>query len=122
MEKHIHVMKQSVELTDTMIEGLQHIQSLFSEGKMESTMFLFEDIVTAFSSVEGAIQPVMEELSQQDLDNHLQRVRNALEVTVTAYERKQYGKVQEIIQFTLLPQTTSLQQNLETAFQPYILS
>ncbi|WP_240374119.1 hypothetical protein [Bacillus piscicola] len=122
MEKYIDVMKQSVELSHTMIEGLQHMQTLFGQGKMEDTVFLFEDIVAAFSSVEEAVAPVAPDMPQSDLETKLQQVQRALEVTVTAYEKKQYGKVQEIIQFTVLPKCKELHQELETAFQPYILS
>lgn len=55
MEKHIEVIKQSMNLLETVKEGLQHIQKLSHEGKYEATIQLFENVVFAFSTVEKSL-------------------------------------------------------------------
>lgn len=122
MEKHIDVMKQSVELSETILEGLQHIQKLLGEGKFEETMSMFEDIVSAFSTMQQSLTPVTEKLENQEIDAKAIKVQAALELVVTAYEAKSHGKVQEIIQFTLTPQLKKWKEALEKTFQPYIIS
>lgn len=51
MELYVDGMKQSLELLDTVMEGLAHIQQLLQEGKLEQTLPLFEDIVTALAAL-----------------------------------------------------------------------
>lgn len=122
MEKHIDVMKQSVELSETILEGLQHIQKLLGEGKFEETMSMFEDIVSAFSTMQQSLTLVTEKLENHQIDSTSNKVQDGLELVVSAYEAKSHGKVQEIIQFTLSPQVKKWKEELEKAFQPYIVS
>ncbi|UTW68534.1 hypothetical protein KHA80_13085 [Anaerobacillus sp. HL2] len=51
MEKDIEIMKMSVELSETILEGLQHIQKVFRSESFE-TIFLFEDVLLAYSTIE----------------------------------------------------------------------
>ncbi|WNF36576.1 hypothetical protein RJD24_19475 [Bacillaceae bacterium IKA-2] len=122
MEKYIDVMKQSVELSETTLEGLQHIQKLLTEGKFEETMSMFEDIVSAFSTMQQSLTPVTEKLENHQIESTSNKVQDALELVVSAYEAKSHGKVQEIIQFTLTPQMKKWKEELEEAFQTYIVS
>ncbi|UCZ52687.1 hypothetical protein LGQ02_18045 [Bacillus shivajii] len=122
MEKYIDVMKQSVDLSQTILEGLQHIQKLQGEGKFEETMYLFEDVVAGFSSVEKSMQPLLKELNNDELEARMNSVKIALDLVVSSYESNNYGKVQEIMQFTLVPQFMKLKQELERTFETYLLS
>ncbi|MBU8905995.1 hypothetical protein KH400_05245 [Desertibacillus haloalkaliphilus] len=115
-------MKQSVELTETILEGLQHIQKLLGEGKFEETMYLFEDAVAGFTTIVRSIGPVQKELNNDELETKINSVKNALDLVVGTYESNSHGKVQEIMQFTLVPQFMKLKQELERAFEPYLLS
>ena len=122
MEKYIEVMKQSLDLSGTILEGLQHIQNLLGEVKIDETMALFEDVISAFAVVERSIEPVKEELHDHDLEEKVKSVKGALEHVVSAYEVKNYGKVQEVMQFTFVPQFKKLKDELERAFRPYLIS
>lgn len=122
MERYIDVMKQSVELSETILDGLQHIQKLLGEGKFEEIMSMFEDVVSAFSTMQQSLTPVTEKLENQEIDAKAIKVQAALELVVSAYEAKSHGKVQEIIQFTLTPQLKKWKEALEKTFQPYIIS
>ena len=122
MEKYIEVMKQSLDLSGTILEGLQHIQKLLGEGKIDETMALFEDVISAFAVVERSIEPVKEELHDHELEDKVKSVKGALEHVVSAYEVKNHGKVQEVMQFTFVPQFKKLKDELERAFRPYLIS
>lgn len=122
MDKYIDVMKQSLTLTGTIIEGLQHIQKELGEGKLQETVFLFEDVVAGFLAVENSLMPVKEELEMKSVEDKLTSLKNTLELVVTAYEAKDQAKVQELMQFTIVPQFKELKEELEETFQPYVTS
>ncbi len=119
VEKYVDVMKQSVELSDTLLEGLQHIQKLLGEGNAEQTIYMFEDVLLAYSTIEGSIEPIKEELKNEELTTSAIKLKQTLELVVSNYEAKDYNKVQEVIQFTLVPQVKKWKQQLQGAFQPY---
>lgn len=97
MEKQIEIMKQTKELLQTVHEGLEHIQQLIKDGQFEVSVNLFNDSVQAYSMIETAIIGLPGEMLSEDARNLTDKVRKAMELVVTAYETKSYGKVQEVI-------------------------
>ncbi|WP_404454400.1 hypothetical protein LG329_05560 [Virgibacillus necropolis] len=122
MEKQIEVMKQSAELLDTVYEGLQHMQQLLKEGKFEETIPLFGDIVYAFSTIENSVSELPDEILSDDSKALTTKVRNALDHVVGSYESKEYGKVQEVLQFTLMPSYRKWMEELDEAFRSFLVS
>jgi RNA binding exosome subunit len=122
MEKYIDVMKQSTELLKTALEGLQHIQTLLSEGKFEDSIFLFENTVQAFSTIENSLKGFPDDILTEDIQTITNNVRNAFEIVVSSYETKNYAKVQEVLQFTLIPRYKNWEHELEKTFNPYLVS
>src|SRR5690625_3816885 len=115
-------MKQSTELLDTAYEGLQHMQKLFKEGKFEDTIPLFTNIVQAASSIESAIETLPKELLSDDIAVTRAKVIKALDIVVELYESMNYGKIQEVLQFTLIPIYKTWKQACDTAFRRYVVS
>lgn len=122
MEKYINVMQQATELTETMVEGLKHIQKLLGTGKFEESVILLENVVASFASVEQSIVPVKAKLDNHAIDAKSERVKEALNLILDACETSNYGKVQEMMQFTLIPQVQKWQKEIVQAFNPYIAS
>ncbi|UII55611.1 hypothetical protein LS684_18595 [Cytobacillus spongiae] len=122
MEKHIEVMKMSLELSETIVEGLQHIQKLLNEGKHEQTVFLFEDVLTAYESIGRTTKQVVKDLNQELILARQTEFGKSAELVVTAFEEKNYAKVQEILQFNFVPKFKKLKEELEKAFNPYLVS
>lgn len=115
-------MNKSLELSETIIEGLHHIQKLFSEGKHEQTVFLFEDVLEAYATIGRTIDSAVRELNNESIPMKQAEFSQAANLVVTAYEDKNYPKVQEILQFTLVPRFKKLKEELERAFNPYTIS
>jgi hypothetical protein len=122
MEKYINEMKHSTELLDTILVGLEHIQKLLSEGKIEFSILLFEDTVQAFSMIETSIERFLSEFLTEELPLLTDNVRSAIQLIVSAYESKNYAKVQEALQFALLPKYKKWKHELDKMFNSYLLS
>lgn len=122
MEKHIEVMKKSLDLSETILEGLQHIQKLLNAGKSEQSIFMFEDTLQAYATIGKTIGVAVKEIKNDSIPAKQAEFSKAVDLGVTAYENKNYSKVLEILQFTLIPRFKRLKKELEEAFNPYILS
>lgn len=115
-------MKKSLELTETILEGLQNIQRLLNEGKHEQSVFMFEDVLQAFATIGGTIAPALKELNNESISLQQAEFSQAADLVVTGYEEKNYTKVQEILQFTIIPRFKKLKEELEQTFNPYLVS
>lgn len=122
MEKHIDVMKRTLDLSDTVLEGLHHVQKLLHEGKAEQTLILFGDILNAYATISQTTEPIFRKLNKEVPQSHINELNKASELIVTAYEEKSYGTLQEILQFTFIPNFKRFQEVLETTFTPYLVS
>ncbi|GLB60187.1 hypothetical protein [Cytobacillus sp. NCCP-133] len=122
MEKYIEVMKKSQELAETVLEGLQHIQKLIGEGKHEQSILMFEDVLLAYTTIWRTIEPAIRELGNESIPVRQADVSKAAELVVSVFEEKNDAKVQEVLQFTLVPQFKKLKAELEQAFQPFLVS
>lgn len=122
MEKYLDVMKQSYELVDTIVEGLEHIQQLLKDGSLEQTLYLVEDVIVGYSTVERSILPISEELENDTISSLTNEVKVALRQLANAYEEQKHGEVQEVLQFHVLPLVKKWKRELDEAFAPYTIS
>ncbi|MDV2886277.1 hypothetical protein RYX45_13895 [Alkalihalophilus pseudofirmus] len=122
MEKYRDVMEQSVELVNTMVEGTSHLQLLLNEGRFEQGIILFEDIMKAYAAIERSVTPVVEEVEGDEITGQLGKVRESMELVLTHFEKKEFGRVKEVVQFNLLPQLKKVEVDCSTAFSKYLVS
>ncbi|KAB8139474.1 hypothetical protein F9U64_00115 [Gracilibacillus oryzae] len=122
MEKQLDVMKNVLGLSETVLEGVLHIQSALKERQMEETMYLFEDIIHAFATIENAINELDDEYVSEEVTNHMKKVQKGLEAAVQQYEVEISGRLQEVLQFNLVPATKNWKIALENQFNPLVLN
>ncbi|WP_368503266.1 hypothetical protein AB3N04_13520 [Alkalihalophilus sp. As8PL] len=122
MQKYRDIMVQVIDLTSTMIEGAAHMQVLLNEGKFEQSIILFEDVMKAYSAVERSVAPVLVELEEEEVQGQLVRVRESLELVVSAFERKNFAHSKELLQFGLIPALKKAETQFIQAFSTYLVS
>jgi hypothetical protein len=122
MEKYIEQMRRLVDLAETGLEGLEHIQKKLSEGLDQSTIMLITDVITAFNTIEQSVDKIpSESITLNSVGEITNQLRRAFDYLVTALEEGSEVKVREILQFTLLPVYKNWKKELEGAFNPYLL-
>ncbi len=103
MEKYVEVIRRSVELVDTCIEGLQHIRAGLREGVFEETMYLFEDIVYGYCKI-AEFLPVLDSFLADDrLKTITLEVEEAMHHMLTAYEYCDINKASNILDHQVIP-------------------
>ncbi|BAU26562.1 hypothetical protein DFP93_10856 [Aneurinibacillus soli] len=122
MEKYMDVMKQTVELSETMSEALEHIKIRVNEGNIESTIQLVDDTMIAFSTIVKSMQRFLYKLPPNQIEEHTDMLVKGFQVLTTAYEQGQSGKILEVLQFTILPAYKKWSSELEKHLQSYIVS
>ncbi len=122
MEKQIHIMKRTLELSDTMGEALNHIKIQINEGHIENTIQLANDTMTAFVSIIQSMKAFLEELQANQIEIYTDTLVRSFDALITAYEQQQTGKILEILQFNVLPAYKNWRMELRKQLQPYTIS
>lgn len=122
MERYLDVMKKSLELSETTLEGLFYIQTLFDNGKREDTGYLFDDVLLACTTIERTISQIIHELDKEYILNILIEIIELIEIVFVTFGAKDYDKVQKFLNSTLIPSFSKLKEELESAFRPYVIS
>lgn len=119
-KKYIDVIKQSLALSDTGLESLEHIKLQYKEGKFAETFYLFNDVVNAFSTIERSVQDLLPLLPENQIQVLMDRLRSALEHVVAAYEQERLSQAREVMQFNLMPTYKEWRLELHRVLDQYI--
>ncbi|MGG1664386.1 hypothetical protein [Brevibacillus sp. NRS-1366] len=123
MEKYLDSMRRTIELSDTGIEALEHIQLQLNEGYLEQALELFGDVVDAFLQMEQSLALFLPFLPSNQLEEISKQVKNGLEMVAATYEMS--GNRKEILNFldqNVLPDYRLWQGELQRSLQPIIFS
>ena len=116
------IMNRILELSDTTLEGLEHIKQRTMEGYFEQTTELFTDVMSAFHQMETALEPLLDDLETGELKAKTEELVQAMRLLLAAYEGEKDVRPIEILQFSLLPRYRSWQEALRGAMGPYTAS
>lgn len=122
MERQIEVLNRVLALSATCQEAVAHIKGRLNEGQFESTSMLMSDVVEGFYHLEQALANLTVQLPQNNSEQYVRQLQQALQLIVTAYEQGQPGQVMEKLQFNLEPALHRLHRELEHVLHPYMLS
>jgi len=122
MEREVELKKRVLELSETTLEGLEHIRVRTANGHFEETFSLFYDTVNSFHEMVKVIQPMLSELKQNMLEEKAAQVTRGMDLLLSAYEGSAGMPPLEILQFTLLPKYRDWKRELKDALEPFIVS
>lgn len=106
-----------INLSSTVLEGLNHIKLRMEEGQLKETLFLFEDVLEALISIENSVQPLME--NEKDLAQAMAAIKQSLEMLARSYEEDNLVNAQTELGDNLLPALEKLRSELEASLQKY---
>lgn len=123
MEKDLAVIRQTLKLLETILEGLDHTQSLLHEEKHNEVIIMFEDIVFAFTRIESALHPLLDSMENTKvLEKNVNNAGSSINKNVSILEAHRFKDMQFQLEEELIPVFQGLKSKLENFFQPYLLS
>ncbi len=84
---------QIIELLKTMEQGVRHLDRKLAEGKIQENLYLFTDLLEAFSTIETQVQ------ENQELEEPTAELKRAFSLIADSYEEEDYGKVRSYFIF-----------------------
>ncbi len=116
------VIRKTLDLLETMEEGLTYIKEKLKELNIEVTMPILADTINAFSTIEESANSFLKDATSGDMAENTDKLRKAFNFIVEEYENDRGQKALEIMQLTLEPAFKSWKAELERVLRPYIIS
>lgn len=118
------VIRWTLDLSDTLQEGLQHIYQRQATGhRAEETIPLFTDVVETFAEIESALQRFLPSLANiEELTQWTNSLREGLDWMTSAYEGTSDVSPLATLQFTLRPRFQEWHKALNEALRPHLAS
>lgn len=122
MESLITLSRDMVELSNTIKEGLEHLDKRLAEGHLEDSYYLFQDIVQAFYSVTRAMESMQANVEIAGVVQATDSLLSAFEKLSTSYEDQKLNQARMDLQLILSPAFSNWSSELHRCLQPIMES
>lgn len=122
MENLITLSRDMVELSNTIKEGLDHLDKRLAEGHLEDSYYLFQDIVQAFYSVTRAMESMQANVEIAGVVKATDSLLSAFEKLSTSYEDQKLNQARMDLQLILTPAFSAWSSELHRCLQPIMES
>lgn len=122
MDKYLDVIRKTLQLSETILEGLTYIQANLDLGEFEKTKTMFTDVIEGIYQIQQSISAFLSELPANEIAALNGKLKNSLDGVVSAYEQKKAAQLKEKMEDDLLPVFEQWQEELKRCLRPYLLN
>lgn len=122
MDKYLDVIRRTLQLSETILEGLTYIQANLDLGEFEKTKTMFTDVIEGIYQIQQSISAFLSELPANEIAALNGKLKNSLDGVVSAYEQKKAAQLKEKMEEELLPVFEQWQEELRRCLRPYLLN
>ncbi|HIS28108.1 MAG TPA: YheC/YheD family protein [Candidatus Avamphibacillus intestinigallinarum] len=101
-------LKQCQNIVDTLVEANEHLNQLIKNKELNQSIFMFSSIVEGFESIR--VFDISSHL--KNWNNQIQKTENYLIMIAQELENNNFLKINQILQFSLIPLLKQIQQSL----------
>jgi hypothetical protein len=120
--EQFQIASDIINLSDTIMEGLEHIKHRVSEGYLEDTYYLLEDIMNAVASIHRATEPMLSVLGENSIEEFAQHINHLIDEMTNNYKEQRIEKAKIDFQLVLIPAFKEWKNELERCLSDYIAS
>jgi hypothetical protein len=119
MSHGYEVSQKSLELSETMLAGIEHIRSKFIEGHFEEVLPLLQDVTQALAAIQDAEQQMG---GEDELVDRVDRLQEGLTQLVLAYEHADWDQAVKAMENMVVPGFLMWREGLERRCRPSVVS
>lgn len=122
MEKYTDIIRKTLDLADTCLQGLEHVITCNNEGRFEDGLIMLHDSVQCYYQMEKALVPVLTKLPANGMGPLSEALCNALDTVISIQERGGRAKVLELMQFSVVPAYRKWHAELNRCLRSHVAS
>lgn len=92
-----------LDLSDSVLQAMEHLQSRLAEGHLEDSSYLLEDLRDAVTSIENATELLMPQLGDNQISDYTSELQRMVDEMGDTYEQRQIEKAKVDMQWVLIP-------------------
>lgn len=101
MEKYYDVIKRSLELSETIDEGLVYIQRKLDEEQIEDTIDLMGDVIQGFITIQESIASIESQVNSEQFKSLTETIKKDFDMIVDTYEMNDINRLKFILPLLL---------------------
>ncbi|MGE5391341.1 MAG: hypothetical protein ACM3PE_09795 [Deltaproteobacteria bacterium] len=92
-----------LDLSDSVIQAMEHLQVRLTEGHLEDSSYLLEDLKDAVTSIQNATELLMPHLGENMINDLTLELQGVVEEMTATYEQRRIEKAKVDMQWLMLP-------------------
>ncbi len=92
-----------LDLSDSVIQAMEHLQARLLEGHLEDSVYLLEDLKDAVTSIQNATELLMPQLDDNRIEDFTAELSRMVEEMSSTYEQRRLEKAKIDMQWVLIP-------------------
>ena len=121
-KENIEVINNILQLLLTIEEGLEHIKIQLEELRYEEALGLLEDSILGTDSIKNAIEPMKQELEEDNIVELGTVLEKNISKTISSYEDGRETNLEKQLEEGILPAFKNWKHELDKVLKPYIIS
>ena len=118
----IDVVRQTLELSETVRAGLDYVQNRLEEGSFDEGFEMISNVLQGMSSIWRAMPVIINSLPGQNIENHLDRLRYALAYMEASYVQQLPDQAWAVLETALMPAYQDWQEEMYKSLKTYTFS
>lgn len=120
MTDKAEVIEQIIGLTNTMEEGIQHIEQQIEELRFEESIMLLQDVVKAVATVQKATTPLLQNLPDSRVHPLTKDLMEGVGLFVEKYQAKEREEMKQVFSEKVVPVYREWKDELQKILQPLL--
>jgi len=121
IKKYQEVIEKILELLDTMEEGLDYVQNQVRKLKYEDAFIVMNDLIDALDSIDSSIQPMQNELQQNNINALSSALKVCLNKVVERFDQNNEVNIDSLLENEVILEFTKWKEEIERVLRPYII-
>ncbi len=92
-----------LDLSDSVIQAMEHLQARLAEGHLEDSSYLLEDLKDAVTSIQNATELLMPQLGENRINDFTLELQGVVAEMSATYEERRIEKAKVDMQWLMLP-------------------
>lgn len=122
MEKYYDVIERTMELLETINEGLLYTEKQIEELRYEGTFELLKDSKVAIESIEKALAPLKSEFTKNSIDELYNNMIDSFNEIIENFEENKKMEIGIQIKEEVVPEFGEWKEEIIRILNPFILS
>lgn len=120
--EQFQIASDIISLSDTIMEGLEHVKKRVLDGYFEETYYLLEDIINAIASIHKATESMLPLLGDNRIEQYTEQLNRLIDEMTNNYQTQRIEKAKTDMQLVLIPAFKEWKNELERCLSDYIAS